>query len=367
MARGRTRAVARALARGQRGNMAQISLHRRINVELERRRAASRAALEERRAHAFAICPGLEELERSMAHAGLEASRKLVAGEVAAEEAHAALEGEAISYAERRAKMLKGAGLPHGYLDLAPGCARCGDVGLLRRGGPASEPEVCSCVRQLMADGRYEDSNLRAVGPASFEAFDASLFSSQPDVAKYGRGESPRENIIDILNSARQYVRALLNGEYENLCFFGRTGTGKTFMAAAIASAAISGGATALYQTAPALFGAITEHRMRLYRDEQYSDIRYRQILETRLLVIDDLGTESMTDARYAEFITLLNSRLSQAAPRRSTIIVTNMDIRSLSDTYDERISSRIAGSFRFVPFYGDDIRLVRSKPDLIK
>ena len=347
--------------------MAAMGIHQRINAELERRRAASRAELDERRARAYAMCPGLEALEHGMALAGLEANRRLVAGDLAPDEARALLEGEVAALAARRESMLAEAGLPAGYLELAPKCALCGDTGLVRGDGPASEPAPCTCVRQMLADGLYEDSNLRAVGAASFELFDSSLYSDQPDAGQYGHAESPRENIASIRDSSQQYVQALLAGNGGNLYFFGRPGTGKTFMAVAIANAAMRGGATVLYQTAPALFGTVTEHRMRQYRDEHYSDARYRQILESDLLVIDDLGTESMTDSRYSEFITLLNIRLSLDRPKLSTIIVTNKDLRSFRDAYDERVISRVVGSFRLVPFYGEDIRLVKSRLDLLQ
>ena len=342
--------------------MVATASHRRIDAELERRRTAARASLEERRAHAFGLCPALEELDRGMAHAGLEASRKLVAGEMAPDDARAALESEASSFVGRRSKLLEQAGLPPGYLDLAPSCALCGDTGLVRGDGPASGQVACPCVRRMLADELYEISNLRAAGPAGFDLFDGGLYSGEPDAAKYGYAESPKDNILDIFGSAQRYVQSLLGGEGEDLYFFGRPGTGKTFMAAAIAREAVRGGVAALYQTAPSLFGAITEHRMRQYRDEQYSDERYQRIFRANLLVIDDLGTESMTDARYAEFITLLNSRLASSAPRLSTIIVTNMDLHALRDAYDERITSRIMGSFRIVPFFGDDIRLAKNE-----
>jgi DNA replication protein DnaC len=133
-------------------------------------------------------------------------------------------------------------------------------------------------------------------------------------------------------------------------------------MAACIANAAIERGRTALYQTAPALFRMLTEHRMRAFRDDAYSDAAFRSAREADLLVIDDLGTESMTDARYSEFIGLLNERVAGYGPggARATIISTNMTLQSLRGLYDERIASRIMGEFRIVHFIGDDLRLRR-------
>jgi DNA replication protein DnaC len=148
-------------------------------------------------------------------------------------------------------------------------------------------------------------------GAACFGSFDETLFSDQADAAKYGHPMSPRENIVKIRDSALSFAQSFSERQAMNLYFFGRAGTGKTFMATAIAEALLRKGHTVLYLAAPALFNAITEYRLRSFRDEGYSDHIYRSILEAELLIIDDLGTESMTNARYAEFITLLNERVA--------------------------------------------------------
>jgi DNA replication protein DnaC len=44
------------------------------------------------------------------------------------------------------------------------------------------------------------------------------------------------------------------------------------------------------------------------------------------------------------------------------TIISTNIDLRSLFEYYDERIVSRITGSFDIYLFAGDDIRNILRK-----
>jgi DNA replication protein DnaC len=136
-------------------------------------------------------------------------------------------------------------------------------------------------------------------------------------------------------------------------------GTGKTFMAAAIANEIMGGGTAVLYISAPALFVQFTEYRMRYLRDDTYSDALYRLILSCRLLIIDDLGTEFVTESRFSEFMLLLNERI--APGRRSTIISTNMSLSELRSNYEDRIFSRILGSFRVIRFYGEDIRLLTS------
>ena len=43
---------------------------------------------------------------------------------------------------------------------------------------------------------------------------------------------------------------------------------------------------------------------------------------------------------------------------KTKTIISTNVDLRGLFKTYDERLASRFVGYYDIYRFYGDDIRL---------
>ncbi|MDR1060125.1 MAG: ATP-binding protein [Clostridiales bacterium] len=453
--------------------------YRRIEAILEDRRAGAARELEARRRRAFALCPEIEALEGEAAKLGAACCRRIVSGELAAGQAQAMLSERAAADRGRRAALLEAAGLPADYLAPSPSCALCGDTGYVA--GEGGRPERCACFRRLLTETLFAASNIApsgaGAGAPGFGSFDETLFSPDADAKKYGHPISPRENILKIRDSALDFVSSFGEPPFLNLYFYGRAGTGKTFMASAIADALLRGGHVALYLPATALFNAITEYRTRAFRDDDYSDYTYRSILDAELLIIDDLGTESMTNARYAEFITLLNARVSAgagaagggeaampppampampvppilgaaaaaagtgmgppagaasggapagplaaaglpakapagapkaaasgtaaalvarlgaaispgaapsgppaplpqqqaawayagppaAAPRRarprSTIISTNMDLRALRNTYDERVVSRIIGSFAIIPFFGEDIRLAR-------
>ena len=81
------------------------------------------------------------------------------------------------------------------------------------------------------------------------------------------------------------------------------------------------------------------------------------------MLIIDDLGTESINNMKFAELFTIINSRL---LPRKNkvtkTIISTNFDLDKLSSTYGERIISRIIGDYNICHFFGEDIRFKKIK-----
>jgi DNA replication protein DnaC len=79
------------------------------------------------------------------------------------------------------------------------------------------------------------------------------------------------------------------------------------------------------------------------------------------LLVIDDLGTESMNNLKFSELFTLLNTRLlNQNNKITKTIISTNLSLDDLASKYGDRIISRFIGNYNVCYFFGDDIRLKR-------
>jgi len=81
-------------------------------------------------------------------------------------------------------------------------------------------------------------------------------------------------------------------------------------------------------------------------------------ILNVSLLIIDDLGTETMNSMKFTEIYKVINTRLlNQNGKITKTIISTNLDLQGLFNTYDERIVSRFIGNYNIYRFFGDDIR----------
>ena len=83
-----------------------------------------------------------------------------------------------------------------------------------------------------------------------------------------------------------------------------------------------------------------------------------QSLLTVDLLVIDDLGTETMNSMKFTELYKIINTRLlNQNGKITKTIISTNLDLQGLFNTYDERIVSRFIGNYNIYRFFGDDIR----------
>ena len=82
-----------------------------------------------------------------------------------------------------------------------------------------------------------------------------------------------------------------------------------------------------------------------------------RRYLGCDLLILDDLGSELTTPFVQSALYTLINSRLS--ADKR-TVISSNLSMDQVRQRYTPQIASRLEGEYRVLPFYGEDIRLLR-------
>ena len=127
-------------------------------------------------------------------------------------------------------------------------------------------------------------------------------------------------------------------------------------MSNCIARELLKKGKTVLYQTAPLLLESVIDYK--LNKQKNYSDNIIDSILETDLLIIDDLGTESLNSMKLSELFNIINTRILNLNQKiTKTIISTNLNIKDIFKNYEERIGSRIAGYYDIYCFFGDDLR----------
>ena len=131
---------------------------------------------------------------------------------------------------------------------------------------------------------------------------------------------------------------------------------GKTVMSNCIAAELLNKGKTVLYQTAPVLLESVIDYK--LSRNKNVKNNIYNSVLNVDLLIIDDLGTESLNSMKLSELFTILNTRILNLNSKiTKTIISTNLNINDIFNNYEERIGSRIAGYYDIYYFFGDDLR----------
>lgn len=231
-------------------------------------------------------------------------------------------------------------------------CSLCNDTGFITN---ENSSELCSCIKQKMFNIEYNKSNLGNLDKDHFGNFNINLYSDEINQEKYNSKISPKTNILNVKNIIDNFIDNFDSPDEKNLLFTGNTGLGKTFLSNCIANEVLKMGKTVLYQTAPIMLDTIIDYR---FGKNNVPENIYDNILNVDLLIIDDLGTESMNSMKFTELFTIINSRLlNQNRHITKTIISTNLSIQNLFDTYNERIASRFVGYYNICRFFGDDIR----------
>lgn len=250
---------------------------------------------------------------------------------------------------------LKTHGLDINYLEPQYECKRCCDTGIIAQNGISKK---CPCMVQKLVNIMYKQNNMLKLEEENFNTFDTCYFSNVVNKEKFGSDKSPLDNIKNIKQIALNFCKNIENPEQKSLLLIGNTGTGKTFISNAIADRVISLGYTVLYQTAPILMDMMLDNKIRGAKDETLKE-QYDQIFDVDLLIVDDLGTETLNSMKFTELFNIINTRLLK---NKKTIISTNLILPELAEQYDARVMSRLLGNYTICKFFGDDIRLKKKK-----
>ncbi|MBS4804144.1 MAG: ATP-binding protein [Clostridium sp.] len=227
------------------------------------------------------------------------------------------------------------------YLNLQYGCPKCKDEGYIGI-------NRCSCYKKKLVNLYYKDSDLKSsLLNNNFNNFNISLFSTHKlsEEDKF----SPRKNMENILKYLTQEYLPNFKNLDDNLLFYGNSGTGKTFLSCCVAKSLLDSGYLVVYRTVDELMKNLRE--IKLENNSSLEDL----LLNCDLLVIDDLGTEQITEFTTTEFFNFLNKKLLK---KKKMLISTNLSLKDISVTYTERISSRLIGNFNLYKFYNEDIRI---------
>ena len=134
----------------------------------------------------------------------------------------------------------------------------------------------------------------------------------------------------------------------------GKTGLGKTHLSLAIANVAINKGFSVVYGSSQNILSDLQNENFGRTENNLYNEY---DVLNTDLLILDDLGTEFKNPYSIACLYNIVNTRILK---KRPTIISTNYDYNQLNDVYDMRITSRIAGEYSTLVLEGNDIRYIK-------
>lgn len=275
--------------------------------------------------------PRIREIEESIAsHSLRHAERMMDADPHAMEDLKQTL-------ANARAEkdfLLKKNGYPVDYLEMQYTCPDCQDTGYIGR-------QKCHCFKREEIRLLYSSSHLEGIlqeenfDTLSYEVYDEDQKTAMPSVIRL----------------CQDYVQNFTK-DSKSLLFYGPVGTGKTFLSNCIAKELLDTGHSVIYFTAFQFF----EH-FSAYSTGENQDFaqRHEALLESDLLILDDIGTEMANTFTVSRLFQVLNERVLR---RKATIISTNLSLKDFRDIYSERVFSRLTSSFTLVKFTGSDIRI---------
>lgn len=240
----------------------------------------------------------------------------------------------------KKYEMLVSHGYNPDYLNLHYNCPKCKDTGFIGI-------EKCSCFKSKLIKLYYKDSDLEeAVKTNNFKNFNINLY---PNHKLNDERYTPRKNIEDILEYITGEYLPNFKNSNTNLLFYGNSGTGKTFLSWCIAKELLDKGFLVVYKTSDDLLRALKDIKFNNDTDLE------KLLINCDLLIIDDLGSEQITDFSSTELFTLINKKILK---NKKMLISTNLSLPLISKRYSERISSRIIGEFKLFKFFAEDIRI---------
>lgn len=117
---------------------------------------------------------------------------------------------------------------------------------------------------------------------------------------------------------AKRYSEIFIEKELkEGIIFFGNSGTGKTYAAACITNKLLQHNKTVLAIN-------VTSYLNKLKSDFNIENVILKNISECDLLILDDIGTEKVSDWVYEKMFLLIDTRYKTNKP---IIITTNLNI----------------------------------------
>ena len=293
-----------------------------------------------RQLHLFEVyekIPEIKQIDYELSTTGLQILGASLEGKEGLEEKIAKIKARNNELQRKRAEFLVSFNLEPNYTDLKFDCTDCQDHGYINE-------KMCSCLRKALINKQLELSGIgQLVSSQSFENFSLEMYP--PDV---------RPQMSYILDDLKKYANQFSTNS-SNLLLLGATGLGKTHLSTSLAKSIIEQGYNVIYETASNVFTDFENDRFRdRFSGEEPVSTKY---MECDLLIIDDLGTEVITNFTISCLYNLLNTRINKKLP---IILSTNLSSSEIMDHYNNRITSRLFGDFDIKFFKGTDIRKLK-------
>lgn len=319
-------------------------IYEKAENELQHRRFSAENLVRLRLTEIEQKIPEIIEINRRLSQTSVELSKLIITKKDNFHDNFEKIKSQNLQGQDMIKKILQKNGYTSDYLEPAYTCTICRDKGFVNG-------ERCSCFNKLLTHFAVEKLNSEANMPeCDFNHFSLSYYEGKTDSNGVDCYKKMLENYEYCLNYANNFS---LNSS--SLFLFGKTGTGKTHISLSIAKEISGKGFTVAY-------GSLLNYLRKIEKEhfgraENNETDTLQVLLNTDLLILDDLGSEFQTNFYESTLYNILNSRINLGLP---TIISSNLSSDELQKNYNDRIISRLFSMFEILMFVGEDVRQIK-------
>ena len=271
---------------------------KRIRAEYETKTFAAQAEAEARRAELYREIPALREMDQRLSTFGLRIMESALSNRDTQEQV-SQLRAENERVMAARAALLQKYGYPADYTEPKYECAECRDTGYVGI-------RMCKCMRNSLIEAGMQSSGLSALmSKQSFDNFSLDFYKANPR-----EHQIMKKNFASLRSYAEGFTIEQGKPMPPSLLFYGGTGLGKTHLSTAVARVVIERGYDVYYNSAVGMLSAFEHRRFGngVVADENDDTARYT---DCDLLILDDLGTETVNQFTLSCLYHVINTRLN--------------------------------------------------------
>ena len=226
--------------------------------------------------------------------------------------------------------------------DLSPKytCLKCGDSGFVGT-------EMCECYKKRRNEEIIKASGLESSLDCSFENFSTKICSN----------EKQAKNQEKLKEKLEKWCNDHPNTKKKNIVISGKVGVGKTFFAKCVANKMLGRGLSVCFVSAFDMNNMLLKYHTTFNAEKQNYII---PLIESDILIIDDLGTEPKMKNVTENYLFLVLSERERFS--RPIVVTTNLTSDDILEKYGERIYSRLFSKLTGASLYidGEDLRLTK-------
>ena len=211
-------------------------------------------------------------------------------------------------------------------------CDRCHDTGYI-------DGKRCACLEKERVNVNLSNNPTLVSVPDGLKEVDVNFY---------------KEGKNDYLLLLKDVRKNFVKGDVHFLTLIGKAGTGKTYVASTAVKELLFSGKMVSVLNSVTLNKIFLQYHCAYLADK--GDV-WEQLIEPDVLLIDDLGAESVLNNVTEPYLYEL---LVERADKK-TIVTTNLSLDAIAQRYNQRIMSRLSDKRKSVAIEinGKDLRLV--------